>query len=264
MIRRVTFALLLATCPALAGDGDAATPPAPPPAQPAPPAEPLQPTRGVRYKVTLKGGRSVSGIVTCAGVFERRDGVSWVASEKDAPGAGIRVHYMRGQEGFVFIPCKSIRTVEATTELSEDEGREISEQRAAMGRRAEDERGQIKRDRAARAEAAAAAAKGAAKGTAEPSPEASDKGGAPSADSVEESAVDRIARFVALLQKYPPGEWTPESPKEIEHRRVVMDLLPSEKEKAFVLTFPEWLEAYTMWKSGQETEKAPAPEAAKK
>jgi hypothetical protein len=256
MIRRTSaFALLLATSAAFAeGDGDKAPPaPAPAPAPQAPPpatapapaqpaageTEPVTPVRGVRYRVTLKSGRTLTGVVTAASTFERRQGSNWVAAEQETPGAGLRLFFPHDQEGFVFVASRDIKSAEKVGDLTEDEGREMAQQRTVGARKAAEERDRLRKERDAREQADKAKA-------AEAEKTRTEETGKPE---------DQVARYTALLAKFPPSRWTPETPKEIERRRVVMDLLPTEDEREFLAVFEEWSKAYAAWKAGQE--KAP-------
>jgi hypothetical protein len=205
--------------------------------------------------VTLKVGRALSGVVTCDKVFERREGASWVPADKDAPGAGVRLFFVKDSDGFVFVPTKDMKSAEKLDEVTDREGRDLAKRRADAARRAEDERVRL---REKRAEAAAAAAAANAPTEAEETPKAEEHE-VPVAVSPEE----QLARYTTLLTKYPPEKWTPETPKEIEKRRIVMDLFPSDEEKAFLAVFEEWSKAYAAWKAGQDAAKA-AAESAKK
>src|SRR5689334_22447213 len=118
MNRCAAFALILASLPAFA-DGDekpvgAAAPGAKKePAAQAPVPADSEPVRGVRYKVTLRSGRSITGVVTASGVFEMRDAtLAWKPSEQEAVGAGIRLFFTNGQDGYIFLPAKEVRSAE--------------------------------------------------------------------------------------------------------------------------------------------------------
>lgn len=253
MIRRATFALVLAVTAAAwaEGEGEEGKAPATQPA-----ADASAPSRGARYKVTLRSGRSIVGVVTTASLYERRDGSSWVQAEKDAPGAGIRLFFLRDQEGFVFIPTREIRASEKQSDLTEQEGKDLEKAHSNSAKRAADEREKLRKDRQAREEAEkakAAAAEDKAKGE-----------GAEKTKSGGAATDDQIARYTALLAKYPPTKWSPDSPAEIEKRRIVMGLQPTDEEKAFVAVFEEWSKAYTAWKAGQEKPAKPAETPAKK
>jgi hypothetical protein len=243
--------------------------PSAPPAPPAPPAapeEPIVPVRGTRYKVTMKTGRTLFGVVVAEKVFERREGLIWNTAEKAAPGAGVRLFFVKDQEGFVFVTSRDLRNAERIGDVTIEEGKVLAQQHIVGARRADEERDRIRKDRAAKEEAAKAKAaaeadqsKATADGAKTPTPAAPGAAAAPAAPSAE----DQIARYTALLMKFPPGRYTPDTPKDIEKRRVVMDLFPTDEEKQFLAVFAEWSKAYAAWKAGQDKPAAAASEATK-
>jgi hypothetical protein len=269
MIRRASLFLVLGLAAASWAEGDdKAKPPAPEPKQepkpepkpdapaPAPEAKPdeaaapaaeVEPIRGVRYQITLRTGTSIVGIVTCEKVFERRDGVNWAVAEKDAPGAGVRLYFVKDADGFVFIPTKDMKGAEKLEDISEREGRDLAKRRVAAAHRADEERERLRREREKREAKARAKAEDAEK--------TSDEG---AAKETELTAEEQLARYTALLAKYPPDKWTLDTPKDIERRRIVMDLFPSDEEKAFLAVYDDWAKAYTAWKAGQDAKKSTA------
>ncbi len=263
MIRRLTCAWLLAVTAAAWAEGVAEDEAA----QPAPEA-PLAPVHGTRYRVLLRNGRAVLGVVRVPGIFERRTIDGYQEVDRTQPDAGVRLWWVRGQDGYVFVLAKQVVALDKLGELDEAAGREIAEQRVALERRAVDERDQLRRAREERREAERAAAAAAAAGTAGTGPAAPpvDAAGGPVAPSPAMDAAAKLGRYTALLQRYPPGRWTPETPKDIERRKVLMDLFPTAEEKEFLLVYPDWLDAYTAWKAGQDANatpgETPAPEAA--
>lgn len=253
MIRHATFALVLAVTAAAWAEGEGEEGKAPA-AQPA--ADASAPSRGARYKVTLRSGRSIVGIVTTASMYERRDGAAWVQAEKDTPGAGVRLFFLRDQEGFVFIPSREIRASEKQGDVTEQEGKELEKAHSNSAKRASDEREKLRKERQAREEAEKAKA-AAAEDKSKSDGQDKAKGGTATTE-------DQIARYTALLAKYPPSKWTPDSPAEIEKRRIVMGLQPTDEEKAFLAVFDEWTKAHAAWKAGQEKAAKPAETPAKK
>jgi len=224
---------------------------------PAAEADEPQPIRGTRYQIALKTGRAVAGVVTCEKVFERRDGVNWATCDKDAPGAGVRLFFVKDADGFVFVPTKDMKSAEKLDDLTEREGRELAKRRIAAQRRADEDRDRLHREEIRReADAKAKASESAER------PKDKDAGG--KAKSDEPSPAEQIAKYTALLTKYPPGKWTLDTPKDIERRRIVMDLFPTDEEKAFLAVFDDWSRAYASWKAGQEAAKAAEDAASKK
>jgi hypothetical protein len=261
MIRISPFVLVLGLAAASWADGDEkgddkAKPPAPAPApeskpEPAPEApaappaaETEPPVKGTRYQITLRTGATLTGVVTCDKVFERRDGIVWGPADKDAPGAGIRLYFVKDADGFVFVPTREMKDAEKLETVSEREGRDLVKHRIAAAQRAGDEREKLRKERE----------KHEAQAKAEEAEKAADESKA-ATDHVP-TPEEQLARYTALLKKYPPGKWTLDTPKDIERRRIVMDLFPNDEEKAFLAVYDEWSRAFTAWKAGQDALKA--------
>jgi hypothetical protein len=277
--RTIAAALVLALAPvATAQDEPSQDKPVPAEEEkpaPAPKAE-VEPVRGVRYRVWMRTGRSMEGVVRAKSVFETRarDG-SYVPADEDEAGAGVRFWFPGAQDGFIFMELRDIQRLEELGELSADEGRSLARARAEAAARAAEERFQIKARRAAAEAAAKAAAEAAEKGeegaddadgTGEgDEPETGDGPAAdgPAADgseASEEPAEDEDAgRMAALLLKFPPTRWSLDSPKEIERRKVILGLFPSDEEKAFLAVFDEWKVAYAAWAEATEDEAGDEP-----
>jgi hypothetical protein len=221
----------------------------PAPAAEAPAAQPaadVEPIRGTRYQITLRTGTTLTGVVTCEKVFERRDGLNWVAADKEAPGAGVRLYFVKDADGFVFILKKDMKDAEKLEDISEREGRDLAKRRVAAQHRADEERDQLRKERERR--------EAKAKEKAEAEEKAGDE------TSKEHAAAmtpeEQLAHYQALLKKYPPGKWTLDSPKDIERRRIVMDLFPNEEEKAFLAVYDDWAKAFAVWKAAKDAAKA--------
>lgn len=232
--------------------------------KPAPTRE-VEPVRGVRYRVWMKSGRSMEGIVRAKSVFEAHDpSAGYRPANEDEDGAGVRFWFPGAQDGFIFMPLSAIDRLEELGELSAEEGRNLARARVEAAERAEKERFQIKaRLEAAEAETAAKA-KAAAEAEVEAGAETAEP--RPAEERAEETAKDDEAgRMAALLLRFPPTRWTPESPKEIQRRKVILGLFPSDEEKAFLEVFDEWKQAYEAWAeaTGDDTTEVPVADGAK-
>ena len=64
--------------------------------------------KGVRYRVFLKTGREIEGVVRSAGVFERATRGGYIDCDQEHELAGIRVWYPGKQDGFVFVRLEEI------------------------------------------------------------------------------------------------------------------------------------------------------------
>jgi len=69
----------------------------------------------------------------------------------------------------------------------------------------------------------------------------------------DEEAAD-AETLASLLITYPPTRWSPDTPEEIERRKVVLGLFPSDEETAFLGVFEDWLRAYNAWRATNEEE----------
>ncbi len=215
----------------------------------------LEPVTGVRYRVRLRNGGELVGVVRGASVFERRgQGGAYEPSDQDDPEAGLRLWFPLLQDGFIFVPVKAVERLDEVGALSVSEGRSIAKARVAARERADAERAVLRAVRAAElsaeveaeakakeheeetsAKARAAAAEDEAAGA--PDGEAGET--APAMSEAERTA----ARRKALLERFPLTRWKPETPAEIQRRKVVLGLFPSDDERAFLESFDEWSKA---------------------
>lgn len=268
-LRALIPALLLTSAAFAAAEDGPAAPPAKPagggpgaapgavPAEPtkadapkaaAQPAQDVEPVTGTLYAVRLKSQRAIRGVVHAKSVYERKDAEQgWVAAKKDEAGAGVRLWYPSLLDGFMFVAAKDIVQFEDLGALSTADGMKIARERVDAGSRAESERRRLK------AEAEARRAKEDAASAARAEVEAERKAAGEQAKGALESAgamvpLDRAKRFAELIEKFPPTVWHPDTPKEIERRRVVLDLFPTDEEKEFLSVYAEWREAYEFWR----------------
>jgi len=232
-----------------------------PVAKPAPEPDP-EPVVGVRYRVSLKSGRLLEGVVRAKSIFERRARTGGYEPADDSDvNAGIRVWFPANQDGFIFMRLTAILRMDELGSLSVAEGKSIARARVASRRRADSERVQLAAARIAaeKAEAAAAAEAEAVETEAIASTKPRDE-----RDGEADAADEQV--LASLLIKYPPTRWSPESPAEIERRKVVLGLFPSVEETAFLDVFDDWLRAYNAWRTtnDEETVSAKRPTKAKR
>jgi len=201
---------------------------------------------GEKVQIELELGYTLNGIVKGARA-EVMQGTRYVAAEgRDVPGAGIRVYYAFGLNGFLFVPYHTVKDIAFKGRLTNEEGvqlaREIREERERSARARE------------RAIAEFEAKKRAAREAAEKAEdeEAGEEGGprAGAGDSPEDE--ERAKKIRDLLQRFPPEKWKPSRLDEIKRRRVILDIFPNEEEKEFEANYDLWLEGFELWK--KETE----------
>ena len=110
----LALALLLAAATgAHAQDGKPDTDPAPeakkPAAEPAKADEEVEAVRGVRYRIELKSGGVLDGVIRAKGVFERRvRGGGYEPADQNDPNGGVRIWFPSRQDGFIFMPLSAI------------------------------------------------------------------------------------------------------------------------------------------------------------
>lgn len=184
---------------------------------------------GTAVRVTLTNGRTVDGTLRVEGGWERLDPKSgWTKCGKDDAGASLRIWRGSGANAacmtFEAAEVKSFDKAEAGS-AGPDTG--VADADTEAKRSAEAARARAARD--ARFAAAAAAAK----------KKADDDAARKKAHEEEEQA----KADAALLAKFPPPAWSAERIKEIEKRKLLMDLMPTAEEREFVAVFPAWSRA---------------------
>lgn len=237
---------LAAASPALAQDSDGS-------------AEPAQRRRidGVQCRVELHSGRRLSGVVTRKSIWERpvrsQAGYGWEEVDRDHPDAGVRLWYVALQDGYVFVKQADVAKLESLGELSLDASNAIADATEQSRLEAKAERLRLQQERAERiaAERAAAEAEEAAtEAEAEAEATADAEGGTEEAAATEPA--DQVAKYTALLVRFPPSRWSLDTPQKVEHRRVILGLAPSTEEKEFLEVFEEWKRAYAVWQKAQQ------------
>jgi hypothetical protein len=238
MIRRAAFAVVLSLSAAAFADGgdQPKAPPAPPAPPAAPAAKPAAPAKekeedkptGFKATVKLANGHSLSGVVRVAGSWERHDEkAGWTACGKDDAGACVRLWYVAGGDGYMVVPAKNVQEIENDGALDDADLKKIAGDAAAAEKRAESERETLRKQREARR---AAEEKAAAEAAKPKTPE----------ELAKEAADKRAAE---LLAKFPPKDWGPERRDEINHRALVMKVMPTKEEREFLDNYAEWSKA---------------------
>ncbi|MEN8151572.1 MAG: hypothetical protein ABFS86_17285, partial [Planctomycetota bacterium] len=88
--------------------------------------EELTPVSGEKVEVLLREGDVLEGVVKGTRVEVMVNGRYRKAKNRDDKGAGIRVYYAMGLNGFVFVPYDTIEKIDFNGALSEDEGLAIA------------------------------------------------------------------------------------------------------------------------------------------
>ncbi len=274
----VALAMLFPAGPARAQDAPAGTageiaPPAGEPAgaeAPAPAA--ADAAVGERVEIRMKGGVVLTGMVKSR-QFEVQRGFQFQNAEnEDTPGAGLRVWYAMGLNGFIFVPHEEVEGIRFLGGMTEAEVKALVAELEDARIKAEQDRARAAAEMAAKRQAKKAAAEeGNAEGTppVAPGEEPADTGKGPVPPPAGAPAVPadpaRLAKMKELLQRFPPRDWKPTRLEEIKKRIIVLDVFPSTEEQAFIENFDLWMEGYRLWQQAQggESEGGEAPDADK-
>jgi hypothetical protein len=234
-------ALLAAAAPAVAQDSGGKAPPkeggaaAPAPA-PVKPDEPQVEVKGNRYAITMKTGSKIVGLLPRGLVWERIDQYGEFADAVESDkGAGLRLFYVLDMEGEMFIKRSEIAPdgIRDLGALTDEQKRAIKDRVIAERRRHLEDREKALREEMARLSLAmkeeekrAAAKPGEKK---------------PGAESAE---TDEVKKGEALLEKFPPDQWSEQRLKDILRREVVNGIFRNDEEREFIDNFKTWKQAF--------------------
>ena len=99
----------------------------PAPAGETPRAKAAKPVAGEKVEIRLRPGVVLSGVVRGVRIETMRGGRYFPISDSEARGAGIRVYYAYGLNGFIFVPYDTISKIKFMGALSEEEGLKIAQ-----------------------------------------------------------------------------------------------------------------------------------------
>jgi hypothetical protein len=214
--------------------------------------EELKPVSGEKVEVLLREGDTIVGVVKGSRSEVMVNGRYRKAKDKEEPGAGIRVFYAMGLNGFLFVPYATIEEVTYQGELTVDEGIAIARRIAAERRASEQERVRIAEELAEKKRAAKEAAEKAEAGE-ESAEDAAEKAEPVEGGEKKLAGADRAKRIRELLQKYPPEEWKPSRVAEIKDRQLILNIYPTDEERGFMKEYDLWLEGFEIWKKSKAT-----------
>ena len=254
--RFAAFALVLAPVLGITAAAAADDAPQEQPAD-APRAEPATPKGSARrVRVRLRAGRTVEGVVLAPGTWERRDAVSgWVAARREDKGAGVRLWWIQDLDGFQFVSVRDMVELKEAGTVSAEQTRDAEKRRREMAERTDAERAKADAERAAAA-SAEAKAKELIQAVEAAKAEAAAAEAVKAATTVKPSDTKR---FAELLGRFPPEKWKPTTPADIEHRRIILGVNPTEEDRAFLAVFDEWKKAWDAWSAAQAALKSSAP-----
>ncbi len=234
--------------------------PAPPKPQKTPPPVERPALSGEKVEILLRSGVLITGVVRGPRCEVIVGNAYRPAKDREAPGAGIRVWFAFGLNGYLFVPYEAMKEIRFPGELSPEEGRKLAESLAEGQKKAEEDRIKVAERLKAMKEAAAKAkakeregAGTAAEGEGSGKAEGARKGAKGGATAAEE----RMKKIRALLERFPPEKWKPSRLEEIKRRAVILDLYPTEEERAFMDHYDLWLQGYELWRREHPEEAAP-------
>lgn len=210
---------------------------------------------GEKVEIQLRPGEILTGVVKGRRVEIQRGAQYVPAENRDIPGAGIRIYYAFGLNGYLFVPYSTVKEIKFLGRLTDEESERISRMLVEEMRKAKTDQARVVEELAAKKAARKAKESGEEdEGEAEDVGGAADSGStpvnttrpAPSGVSAEEKQV-RAKEIKMLLKRFPPGEWKPSRLDEIKKRAIILDIYPSEEEREFMDKYDLWLEGYEIW-----------------
>src|SRR5690606_16761195 len=207
----------------------------------------------VRVRVKLKNGARLSGVVKNGRLVERAEGIDFVEADREAPDAGIRLHYFDDTTSFVFLRWADIESHKVIVKLTDEEVRALERELAERERKRQEalraaQNGAPTPDGnpAGPGQAPAKANEGAAK-----------DGGDKQTGKTDEAGKEEAAKEYPLLAEFPPAEgWGEARLQEIQRRKIAVGVYPNEREKRFLEVFGEWK---AQWDKSQEAGKPQGP-----
>jgi hypothetical protein len=216
------------------------------PAAPAKPKgdEPAPLLQGSRFRVTLRNGSRIEGVLLEGVVWEKRDQYGdYVQCDEKDKDAGLLLHYVLNMEGETFIPRKDIadgkEAIHDLGVLSEQERLALQEKMLEARKRAVAERERKAREEYEKLAAAQREAEERAAALKKARGEAEGEGKAEPTE--EEKKGD------ALLKKFPPPDWSESKKDELLRREIVVGVYRNDEEREF--TDPD---NFRLWKAALE------------
>jgi hypothetical protein len=181
--------------------------------------------RDERVQVLLKNGHSMIGVAKAGVRCERLvRGNFKPSSDSTERAAGIRVWYYQDLDGYIFLETRTLERVEVLGTLTPEESRALAE--------------------------AVAAAHGSHTTFAESRPSGKSASGAESRPSADPNGLTAAEK--ALLERFPPDKgWSPEKFGELQRKKIVLHVNPSDEEQAFIDDFPAFQGAWRKWLAAQ-------------
>ncbi len=219
--------------------------------------------KGNRFRVHLKNGSAIVGVLPHGLVWEKEDEYgSFTEAKETDPGSGLRLFFVLDLEGEIFLRREDMSRDEQGKLMVRDLGELTEEQKAVIRAQILKEKRKvlIDRENAIREELARLKAEEAAKAAEAGKGEGGAKGGPAGAKKEEDAEAEAIRRGEALLEKFPPAEWGEEKIKEIVTREVVNGIFRSDLEREFIDNFDAWKAALERREKAEQEKKETPPE----
>ena len=269
----VPFALAaLLAVPALAQDEGAK----PPPKAEAPPSAPKSEVdtrveiRGNRYRLKLKRGTQIEGLLPRGLIWEKMDQFGDYEEAKEADkGSGLRVFYVLNMDGDIFIKRSDILDEDGIKDLGAptlEEVLALQQKVISQRKKVVEDREKAVREEIQRLGASAKEEERKAAGGGKGKPGEGKKGEGAGTGS------DEVAKGDALLEKFPPPDWSKKRIEDIYQRETINKVYRTPEEAEFIAGFNLWKSALdrrekaeaekkAKEESGKETEKKETPPA---
>jgi hypothetical protein len=245
--RRLAIALAVLLAAPAAARAQEEPEKAPAPSAPAQEVDTQVDVRGSRFEVKLVHGSRIQGVLPQGKRWERldADGEYEECAETDK-GSGIRLYYVLGLEGDIFIRRQDITELRDLGALTEEQVRAIRDQVIAQRKKVIEEREKALREELRRM---------AEEKKAQEARSAEETG----RKKAEEKAATEVEvqKGEELLKKFPPEEWSEQRAKDVLHREIVNGIFRNAEEREFIDNLKAWKAALA--RRAAEEEK-PAPD----
>jgi hypothetical protein len=213
------------------GPAPAAAPVEKPKAEEAPPE-----VKGNRFRVKLKRGSQIEGVLPQGVVWEKRDQMGeYIEAAETEKGAGLRLHYVLNLEGDIFVLKADIEEIKDLGALTDEDKLLIQRQVLTTRKKALEER-----EKALRAEMEKLAAAG--REQQEEDAKAGNKKPGPGDKKGGKEALER-KKGDELLKKFPPPDWGEKKVEDVLRREVINGIFRSDEEKEFIDNIKLWQDA---------------------
>jgi len=198
------------------------------------------------YRVRLTSRETMEGLSRRKNIWEKPGSTpeEWLPAERTDEGAGVRLWYVRRQQGVVFVDAAKIVFIEKKREATDDDVTSIfgdhkqARERAEEGRRRALERLAMLRERHQKQ-------LDALRGTDSKANAANDK-------ALDEAAMAMLTpEERELLSRFPTPTYTPETKEKLRTRAVVSDIYPNAEERAFLDSYDSWVKALASFKKAR-------------